>query len=65
MRPVVEQRNPDAIADAARLLAEHSPLRGRAGLAEDVANAALWLASDECSFTTGAVFDISGGRAVY
>ncbi|NDE08273.1 MAG: 3-oxoacyl-ACP reductase, partial [Chloroflexi bacterium] len=24
-----------------------------------------WLASDECSFSTGAVFDISGGRATY
>jgi 3-oxoacyl-[acyl-carrier protein] reductase len=24
-----------------------------------------WLASEECSFTTGAVFDLSGGRAVY
>jgi 2-dehydro-3-deoxy-L-rhamnonate dehydrogenase (NAD+) len=25
----------------------------------------LWLASEECSFSTGAVFDISGGRATY
>jgi 3-oxoacyl-[acyl-carrier protein] reductase len=24
-----------------------------------------WLASEECSFTTGAVFDLSGGRATY
>jgi len=24
-----------------------------------------WLASDDCSFTTGGVFDISGGRATY
>jgi len=24
-----------------------------------------WMASEECSFTTGAVFDLSGGRAVY
>jgi 3-oxoacyl-[acyl-carrier protein] reductase len=24
-----------------------------------------WLASEDCSFSTGAVFDISGGRAVY
>jgi hypothetical protein len=24
-----------------------------------------WLCSDECSFSTGAVFDISGGRATY
>jgi len=24
-----------------------------------------WLSSEDCSFTTGGVFDISGGRAVY
>jgi 3-oxoacyl-[acyl-carrier protein] reductase len=24
-----------------------------------------WLASEECSFSTGAVFDLSGGRATY
>jgi 3-oxoacyl-[acyl-carrier protein] reductase len=24
-----------------------------------------WLASEECSFATGAVFDVSGGRATY
>lgn len=32
---------------------------------EEVASMASWLASDECSFSTGAVFDISGGRASY
>lgn len=37
----------------------------RAGKAEEVAAMALWLASDECSFSTGAVFDISGGRATF
>jgi len=26
---------------------------------------ACWLASEDCSFSTGAVFDISGGRATY
>lgn len=31
----------------------------------EVAAMITWLASDECSFSTGAVFDISGGRAVY
>jgi hypothetical protein len=25
----------------------------------------LWLASEEASFSTGAVFDVSGGRATY
>lgn len=38
---------------------------GRPGRADEVAAMALWLASAECSFSTGAVFDISGGRATY
>ena len=33
--------------------------------ADEVAALACWLASEECSFSTGATFDISGGRAVY
>ena len=32
---------------------------------EEIAAMAAWLCSEECSFTTGAVFDISGGRATY
>jgi 2-dehydro-3-deoxy-L-rhamnonate dehydrogenase (NAD+) len=32
---------------------------------EEIAAMIMWLASDECSFSTGAVFDITGGRAVY
>lgn len=31
----------------------------------EVAGMIAWMASEECSFTTGGVFDISGGRAVY
>lgn len=38
---------------------------GRPGEAAEVAELVLWLASDKCSFSTGAVFDISGGRATY
>jgi NAD(P)-dependent dehydrogenase (short-subunit alcohol dehydrogenase family) len=38
---------------------------GRLGRAEEVAAQIAWLASEECSFSTGAVFDTSGGRAVY
>ncbi|MCM2340530.1 SDR family NAD(P)-dependent oxidoreductase [Rhodoferax sp.] len=38
---------------------------GRLGRAEEIADLVAWLASEECSFTTGAVFDISGGRATY
>ncbi|HEY4374713.1 MAG TPA: SDR family NAD(P)-dependent oxidoreductase [Burkholderiales bacterium] len=32
---------------------------------EELAAMIAWMASEECSFTTGSVFDISGGRAVY
>ncbi|AZQ67022.1 SDR family oxidoreductase [Silicimonas algicola] len=39
--------------------------RGRFVEVEEIANMVAWLASEECSFTTGAVFDISGGRATY
>jgi NAD(P)-dependent dehydrogenase (short-subunit alcohol dehydrogenase family) len=45
-------------------MVERIPL-GRMGTAEEVAALACWLASDECSFSTGATYDISGGRAVY
>ncbi|WP_119270011.1 SDR family NAD(P)-dependent oxidoreductase [Taklimakanibacter deserti] len=38
---------------------------GRFGLVDEVASLVTWLASEECSFSTGAVFDVSGGRATY
>jgi NAD(P)-dependent dehydrogenase (short-subunit alcohol dehydrogenase family) len=38
---------------------------GRIGRPEEVAALVAWLVSDECSFSTGAVYDISGGRATY
>jgi len=38
---------------------------GRIGRPDEVAALVLWLASDECSFSTGAVYDLSGGRATY
>ncbi len=39
--------------------------RGRFVTVEEIAGLTAWCASAECSFTTGAVFDISGGRATY
>jgi 3-oxoacyl-[acyl-carrier protein] reductase len=45
-------------------MVERIPM-GRMGRAAEVAALACWLASEECSFSTGAVYDISGGRAVY
>jgi NAD(P)-dependent dehydrogenase (short-subunit alcohol dehydrogenase family) len=38
---------------------------GRFGETNEIAALVAWLASEECSFSTGAVFDISGGRATY
>jgi 2-dehydro-3-deoxy-L-rhamnonate dehydrogenase (NAD+) len=45
-------------------MVERIPL-GRLGRADEVAALICWLASEEMSFSTGACFDISGGRAVY
>lgn len=38
---------------------------GRFGGIDEVTALVAWLASEECSFSTGAVFDVSGGRATY
>ncbi len=38
---------------------------GRFGRVDEIASLIAWLASEECSFSTGAVFDLSGGRATY
>jgi NAD(P)-dependent dehydrogenase (short-subunit alcohol dehydrogenase family) len=45
-------------------MVERIPL-GRMGRADEVAALICWLASEECSFSTGATYDISGGRAVF
>lgn len=38
---------------------------GRFGLPEEIAALVGWLCTEDCSFSTGAVFDLSGGRATY
>ncbi|WP_149538702.1 SDR family NAD(P)-dependent oxidoreductase [Siccirubricoccus phaeus] len=38
---------------------------GRFALVEEIAALVCWLASEDCSFSTGGVFDVSGGRATY
>ena len=38
---------------------------GRFGEAEEIAALVAWLCTEDCSFSTGAVFDLSGGRATY
>ena len=52
--------SPEVIERLARLI----PM-GRLGRADEVAELVSWLASDRCSFSTGAVHDISGGRATH
>lgn len=51
---------PDVLAHITSLI----PMR-RIGRPEEVAELVAWLVSDRCSFSTGAVYDISGGRATY
>lgn len=43
---------------------DKSPMK-RLGECEEVSDLTLWLLSESCSFSTGAVFDLSGGRATY
>jgi len=47
--------------DRARRLGANTPM-GRAGQAEEVARAILWLMGDDASYVTGAILDVSGGR---
>jgi xanthoxin dehydrogenase len=53
--------DPQAIEQAKQTLAASSPLLNRPGVAEDVANAALWLASDESGYTNGHVLTTDAG----
>ena len=61
--PMVETASRQAPESLARTL-EKIPM-ARMGRPEEVAAMIAWLASDECSFTTGFGFDLSGGRATY
>jgi 3-oxoacyl-[acyl-carrier protein] reductase len=50
--------------EAVKGMINDSPMK-RLGKAEEVANMVVWLCSDASDFNTGAVFDMSGGRARY
>jgi 3-oxoacyl-[acyl-carrier protein] reductase len=58
--PLLDDLTPEQVI----YLTERIPI-GRLGEPEEVAAMVHWLASDEVSFSTGAVFDLSGGRATY
>jgi NAD(P)-dependent dehydrogenase (short-subunit alcohol dehydrogenase family) len=58
--PLFEQMTPEQVD----WMLSKIPI-GRFGAIDEVASLVLWLASEEASFSTGAVFDISGGRATY
>jgi NAD(P)-dependent dehydrogenase (short-subunit alcohol dehydrogenase family) len=57
---LLDQLTPDRV----EYMLERIPM-GRFGEIEELASLVAWLASPECSFSTGAVFDLSGGRATY
>ena len=57
---IFDQMSPEHIA----FMLSKIPM-GRFGTPEEVAAMVGWLCSEECSFSTGAVFDLSGGRSTY
>ena len=58
--PMNATTDPEVLARVTKLI----PM-GRPGRPEEVAELVAWLSSDSCSFSTGAVYDLSGGRATY
>ena len=50
--------------EAVQYMVQRIPM-ARMGQVSEIATLVAWLASEECTFSTGAVFDISGGRATY
>ena len=56
--------NADTAPEVLDRLISLIPMR-RLGRPEELAALVSWLVSDECSFSSGAVYDISGGRATY
>jgi NAD(P)-dependent dehydrogenase (short-subunit alcohol dehydrogenase family) len=53
--------DPDAMDEAREAFVTRTPLRGRIGEAEDIAQAALWLASDDAGFVSGHTLVVDGG----
>jgi NAD(P)-dependent dehydrogenase (short-subunit alcohol dehydrogenase family) len=53
--------DPDAMDEAREAFRTRTPLRGRIGMADDIAQAALWLASDDAGFVSGQTLVVDGG----
>lgn len=58
--PINEKTSPEQL----RYLTERIPMK-RLGTVEEAASLACWIVSEEASFNTGFVFDLSGGRSTY
>ncbi len=58
--PILQQMSDEHVAT----MVAKSPMQ-RLGRVDEVVEMILWMLSDACSFSTGAVFDLSGGRATY
>ncbi len=58
------RRNMEIDPERTRSLLQKIPM-GRFGQVEELTEMLLWLSSPACSFSTGAIFDMSGGRATY
>jgi 3-oxoacyl-[acyl-carrier protein] reductase len=58
--PMFAQMTPEHIA----YMKSRIPMN-RFGTAEEIAALVAWMCSEECSFSTAAVFDLSGGRSTY
>jgi NAD(P)-dependent dehydrogenase (short-subunit alcohol dehydrogenase family) len=62
---VIESGLTEAASEEERRLFRSRVPMGRMGRAEELAELISWLTSERCSFSTGAAYDLSGGRAVY
>lgn len=56
--------NEDTSPEQLHYMTERIPMK-RLGTVEEAASLACWIVSDEASFNTGSIFDLSGGRATY